>query len=130
MLIDASLVLSNAQAVTASGASTHTIDQQAKGHTHHRCAFLARVEETFAGLTNLKISLQTSDTADFASAEELASVSAAGADLTAGQVLLKVPFPLGAAAIFAVIIPLPARERRGRSRCLWRTGQRNRPRAF
>lgn len=96
MLIDASLVLSNAQAVTASGASTHTIDQQAKGHTHHRCAFLARVEETFAGLTNLKISLQTSDTADFASAEELASVSAAGAYLTAGQVLLKVPFPLGA----------------------------------
>ncbi len=96
MLIDTSLTLSDAQAVKASGASTHTIDQQAKGHTHHRCAFLVRVEETFAGLTNLKISLQTSDTEDFTSAEELASVSVAVANLTAGKVLLKVPFPLGA----------------------------------
>ncbi len=96
MLIDSTLVLSEKQAVTASAASAHTIDQLAAGNAHNHCVVVVYVDETFAGLTDLKISLQTSDTAAFAAPKELCSASFAAADLTKGKGLLKVVLPLGA----------------------------------
>ena len=58
MLIDSTLMLSDKQAVTASAASENIIDQTAAGDAHRHAAVVAQADEDFAGLTNLKISLQ------------------------------------------------------------------------
>ncbi|MBR3603334.1 MAG: hypothetical protein IKL48_01370 [Elusimicrobiaceae bacterium] len=96
MLIDTSLLLSDKQAVVASGASEHVIDQTAAGDMAGHVMVVAQVAEDFAGLSGLKISLQTSNQADFAGMEELAAVSLKTEDLKAGKTLLKMVLPLGA----------------------------------
>lgn len=96
MLIDSTLMLSDKQAVTASGASENIIDQTAAGDAHRHAAVVAQTDEDFAGLTNLKISLQTCADSAFASPVELAAATFALADLKAGKALLKMALPSGA----------------------------------
>lgn len=96
MLIDSTLVLSEKQAVTASAASEHIIDQLAKGDAHNRLVVIAKADEDFAGLTGLKISLQTAASSSFDSSKELFSASFDLADLKKGKTLVKTVLPLGA----------------------------------
>ena len=94
MLIDSTLMLSDKQSVTVSAASECIIDQTAAGDARH-ATVVALADEEFAGLSGLKISLQTSDDDTFASSEELASVSFGLEDLKTGRALLKMPLPSG-----------------------------------
>ena len=96
MLIDSTLMLSDKQAVTASAASENIIDQTAAGDAHRHAVVVARVDEDFAGLTSLKISLQTADDEAFTSPKELAAATFALADLKAGKALLNTVLPAGA----------------------------------
>ncbi len=96
MLIDSSLVLSDKQAVTASCASEHTIDQTAAADVHNHLTVVALADEDFAGLTSLKISLQTADDSGFESTKELLSATFEAANLKAGKALLKMVLPAGA----------------------------------
>ena len=96
MLIDSTLMLSDKQAVTASAASENIIDQTGAGGAHRHAAVVAQADEDFAGLTNLKISLQTCADSAFASPVELAAATFALADLKAGKALLKMALPSGA----------------------------------
>lgn len=93
MFIDSTLVLSDKQAVTASAASANTIDQLAAGGAKNRCVAVAVVDENFAGLTGLKVSLQTADASAFSSAKELFSATFATADLKKGKTLFKLSLP-------------------------------------
>lgn len=95
MLIDSTLMLSDKQAVTASAASENIIDQTAAGDAHRHAAVVAQADEDFAGLTSLKISLQTCADSAFASPVELAAATFALADLKAGKALLKMALPSG-----------------------------------
>lgn len=95
MLIDNSLVLSQEQSVKTSCASENTVDQAAAGQAHTHAAFLVRVDETFAGASAVKISLQTADDAAFASPKELFSASFTAADLKAGKTVLQAVLPQG-----------------------------------
>lgn len=96
MLIDSTLILSEKQAVTASAASSNIADQLAAGGARNRCVAVAKVDETFAGLTGLKVSLQTASDAAFTAPKELAGVSFALADLKAGKTLFQIILPHGA----------------------------------
>ncbi len=96
MLIDSTLVLSDKQAITASCASEHIIDQGSAGDACIHAVVVAQAAEEFAGVSELKVSLQTSDQADFEVCQELASVSFGEADLKGKQTLLKMVLPLGA----------------------------------
>ncbi len=93
MLIDSTLVLSDKQTVTATAASAHTIDQLAAGGAKNRCVAVAMAEEDFAGLSGLKISLQTAASADFSEAKELFAASFTAADLKKGKTLFKLSLP-------------------------------------
>ena len=120
MLIDSTLMLSDKQAVTASAASENIIDQTAAGDAHRHAVVVARVDEDFAGLTSLKISLQTADDEAFASPKELAAATFALADLKAGKALLNTVLPAGA-------LRSAGRGRRAKSRCLLRTNPASKP---
>lgn len=94
-MLDNSLFLSDAQAVTASAPSTNVLDLGG-GDLHNPLYFVAKVDVDFATLTSLTVALQTADTSDFASAETLATLPAcAVADLKAGKILCAVALPLG-----------------------------------
>lgn len=96
MLLDQNTVLSDGQQVLASAASENVIDAGAVGNAVPGALFaVCRVQEAFAGLTNLKITLQTSDASAFTSSEELFSAAFAAADLTAGKTLFAAAVPAG-----------------------------------
>ena len=96
MLLDQNAVLSDKQAVTASAASQNVIDLGAAGNAVPGALFaVCRVDEAFAGLTKLAVSLQTAEKADFSDAEELVSASFAVAALAAGETVLAVGVPAG-----------------------------------
>lgn len=99
MILDDTLVLSDAQAITASAASTNIIDLGATGTAFGHAAALARdvgkgpisipiivnVVETFATLTSLQVALQVDDDAAFGSPTTIATGPAiAAATLVAG----------------------------------------------
>lgn len=85
MLLDQNAVLSDGQEITASAASQNVIDLGAAGNAVPGALFaVCRVEEAFAGLSGLTVSLQTSETDAFTASAELASVSLAAAELGAG----------------------------------------------
>lgn len=96
MLIDTTLVLSDKQALTVSCASENTIDQAAAGNACPHAMVVAQTAEDFAGLTALKISLQTSDQADFEVCQDLLAKTFTLAELTGGKTLLNMALPLGA----------------------------------
>lgn len=99
MLIDASLVFSDSQAVTITAPSTNYVDTLAAGDSYIGSWLVARVDVTFtaAGSATMTIDLQTDNNSSFSSPTTLVSVGStvAVATLTA-HYLLKVRIPPGA----------------------------------
>ena len=97
MLLDQNAMMSDKQAVTASAASDNVIDLGAAGNAVPGALFaVGRVEEAFEGVTQLEVSLQTDNSAEFSAAEELMRVSFEGADLTDAKTLFALVVPNGA----------------------------------
>ena len=96
MLLDQNTVFSDKQAITTASASTHTVDLVAAGNAAPGALFLVcRVDETFAGLTSMKLVLETDDQANFAAATALSSHEFAGSVLQADKNVLVVSVPQG-----------------------------------
>jgi hypothetical protein len=97
MLFDAKLLMSNAQAVTATAASTDVID---RGDTKDvgkagGIPLLVQVVETFNLLDSLSIAIQTDGDSAFGSPKTLATVTVLLADLKAGYQLPVITLPQG-----------------------------------
>jgi hypothetical protein len=109
MILDKQSLLSDAQAITATAASTNVIDLGAAGTVYGAAAALPRdlgkgckvplllqVVETFATLTSLTIDVQVDDNAAFSSPKTVATTGAiAAANLTAGKQFSIDAFPRG-----------------------------------
>lgn len=100
MIIDASLVFSDAQAVTATAASDSYADTLAAGNSYEGSWVVVRVDTAFtaAGAATLTIDLQTDDNTSFSSPTTLCSLpggAIAVASLIAGFTR-KIRIPLGA----------------------------------
>lgn len=98
MILDNTLVLSDAQAITADAASTNIIDLGAAGTPYGHAAAVRRdvgigtnipisihVVEAFNNLTSLAILLQVDDDAAFGSPKTVAQTTILLADLTLGK---------------------------------------------
>jgi hypothetical protein len=99
MILDKELMMSEAQAVTVSAASTKAPDLGKAGDAiGSELYVVARVDTAFTadGAATLKIAIQTDDNADFSSAKTLLETAEiAKTALTAGAVLLKTKLPIG-----------------------------------
>ena len=96
MLLDQNGVLSEKQAVTTTAASTNIVDLKAAGNFVPGALFaVCRVDVDFAGLTGMKVALETAENENFSDAVELASASYLAAALTANQSLLAAAVPAG-----------------------------------
>ena len=97
MLLDQNTILSDAQAITTTAASTNTVDLTAAGNVVAGGLFaVCRTDEAFAGATGVQISLQTSDTSAFSSVTTLLSATFAAADLAAAnKMLMAMALPFG-----------------------------------
>lgn len=100
MILDATTLLSDDQAITATARSTNVIDLGAPGTPYGAAAainqdvgkgteipLLVQVTETFATLTSLAITVETSANADLSSSVVLSSTTVAAAALVAGYQL-------------------------------------------
>lgn len=111
MILDATTQFSNAQAITATAASTNIIDLGATGTVYGAAAAITRdigrgaviplenrVVETFNNLTSLTISIETDDNTGFSSAATIwTSPAYVLADLATGaKHLLPDSIPVGA----------------------------------
>ncbi len=97
MLLDENAILSDAQAISATGPSTQVMDLTAPGNVAPGSLyFVAQVAAAFTGDGSVKVALQTADTSAFTNPVELAGATF-GASLlgTAGQILCAVPMPQG-----------------------------------
>ncbi|OHV24942.1 hypothetical protein EOS93_25205 [Rhizobium sp. RMa-01] len=102
MIFDNQSMLSNAQAITATAASSNTLDlgpiasgvvrDIGKGKP---IPFRLQVVESFNNLTSLTIELQTDDNSGFTSAKTVWTQTVLLANLTAGKVLLPEWVPRG-----------------------------------
>lgn len=95
MLFDAKLLMSNAQAITATAASTDIID---RGDTKDvgragDIPLLVQVVEAFNTLTSLTIELQTDDNSAFSTPRSLFSVVVPLADLKLGYQIPIITLP-------------------------------------
>ncbi len=96
MLLDQNGVLSEKQAVTTTAASTNVVDLTAAGNFVPGAIFaFCRVDVDFAGLTSMKVALETAANSNFSDAVELASADFLAAALTANKSLLAVAIPAG-----------------------------------
>ena len=96
MLLDQNGVLSEQQAVTTTAASTNVVDLKAAGNFVPGAMFaLCRVDVDFAGLTSMKVALETAANSNFSDATELASANFLAAALTANKQVLAVAIPAG-----------------------------------
>lgn len=97
MLLDQNAMLSEAQSLSATAASTNTIDLTAAGDgVPGSLFFVVQVDTAFTGEGTLKVALQTSDSSAFSSVTELLGTTYSASLLgTAGQVLCAVPVPAG-----------------------------------
>jgi len=99
MIFDKTLLFSDAQAITATAASTNIIDLGATGTVYGAAAALTRdvgkgnrlpiniqVVEAFNNLTSLTVSVQVDSVENFGSPKTIASQTIALADLVAGKV--------------------------------------------
>lgn len=97
-IFSAEQMFSDAQAITASAASTNIIDLGAPGTPHGGAAALTRdigkgtpipvliqVTAAFNNLTSLKVAIEVDDNSGFSSATEVASETIVLANLTAGK---------------------------------------------
>ena len=97
MLLDQNAMMSDKQAVTATTASANVIDLGAAGNAAPGALFaVCRVDEAFAGVSQLKVSLQTDDTEAFSAAEELLSATFETGDLGEVKTLFALAMPNGA----------------------------------
>ncbi len=85
MLLDTQNLFSDAQAITATAASTNVV-RFGKGDISF-VPLLIQVVESFATLTSLTVAVQTATDSAFTTPVSLASVTVAAADLTTGTVL-------------------------------------------
>lgn len=86
MILDQNLILSDAQAVTATAASTNVIDLGVSRDIGpgYEIPLLIQVVEDFNNLTSLTVDVQTDDASNFGTATSLASQTIALASLKAG----------------------------------------------
>lgn len=86
MILDNNLVFSDAQAITATAASTNVLDLSLVRDIGpgYELPLLIQVGEAFNNLTSLTIAVQTDTASDFSSAVTLASQTIALAGLTVG----------------------------------------------
>ena len=97
MLLDQNAMMSDKQAVQATAASDNVIDLGAAGNAVPGALFaVCRVDEAFAGVTQLKVSLQTDDTEAFSASEEIFSATFEQADLGEVKNLFALAMPNGA----------------------------------
>lgn len=85
MLLDTQNLFSDAQAITATAASTNVV-RFGKGDISF-VPLLIQVVENFATLTSLTVTVQTAVDSAFTTPVDLASVTVAAANLTVGKVL-------------------------------------------
>lgn len=108
MIFDAQALFSDAQAITATAASTNIIDLGAPGTPKHAAAAMTQdigrgrpvplrvqVVEAFNNLTSLAIAVQVDDNSAFSSAKTVQTVTVLLADLVAGKVVLPEYVPRG-----------------------------------
>ena len=97
MLLDKNTILSDAQSITTTAASTNALDLTAAGNAVPGSLFaVCRVDEAFAGATSVEISLQTADNSSFSSADTLLSVTCAAAALAAAdKMVMALALPVG-----------------------------------
>lgn len=108
MIFDRTLLLSNAQAITASAPSTDILDLGATGTVYRAASALIRdvgkgqdvafdiqVVEDFNSLTSLTVTLQTDDNTGFTSPRDVQSATLLLADLKAGKTSTIVRLPPG-----------------------------------
>lgn len=95
MLFDAKLLMSNAQAVTASAASTDIIDRGDSKDVGRGgdIPLVIQVVESFNTLTSLTIDLQTDDSPGFGSARSLFQIVVPLADLKLGYQAAVITLP-------------------------------------
>lgn len=87
-MIDSQLEFSSYQAITATSASTNIIDLGKREISFGTpVPLMIMVMEDFNNLTSLKVAVETSETADMASAIELASATVVLADLKTGKII-------------------------------------------
>lgn len=110
MILDTSLLLSDAQAITATAASTNIIDLGATGTVYGAGSalikdigkgcdipLLIQVVEAFNNLTSLAVTVQTDDNAGFSSARDVLSATLPLASLTLGRTFPIIEIPPGVA---------------------------------
>ena len=85
MLLDAQSLFSDAQAITASAASTNVV-RFGKGEFVF-VPLLIQVVESFTALTSLTVKIQTATDSAFTTPVDLASATIASAGLTAGTII-------------------------------------------
>ena len=85
MLLDAQCLFSDAQAITATAASTNVV-RFGKGDISF-VPLLIQVVQSFATLTSLTVTVQTAVDSAFTTPVDLASVTVTAANLTVGNVL-------------------------------------------
>lgn len=108
MIMDRTLLFSNAQAITADAASTDVVDLLATGTAYGHASALTKdvgkgasiplliqVVETFNTLTSLRVVVQCDDNVGFSSAKDVLEVTLPLASLTAGRTFPIVAIPPG-----------------------------------
>lgn len=108
MIFDKTLLLSDAQAITADAASTNVIDLLAAGKVYGAAAnltkdigkgqsipLLVQVVEAFNTLTSLTVTVQCDSVENFATPKNVVSQTIALADLVAGKTVSLVAVPPG-----------------------------------
>lgn len=95
MLLDQNCVFSDQQAVTATAASSHTMDMTGVCGAMHGIYAVCLCDEAFAGVTKLTVALQTAADSAFTSAKTLLQADYTAADLKEGVCLLKAVMPAG-----------------------------------
>jgi hypothetical protein len=95
--LDRQILFSNAQAITASAASTDVVDLGSSRDVGagEPVMVLVQVTQAFDNLTSLTVALQTSATENFASPVQLTAQTLALASLTAGARFAIGPVPRG-----------------------------------
>ena len=101
MRLDSQAIFSDAQKITAAAVSTNVVKMASTENGLTEVAFgapvplLIQVVEDFAGLTSLKVEVQTSATEDFASPKTLVAAEAVLAELKAGFKFPIIQLPKG-----------------------------------
>ena len=123
MLLDQNAMMSDKQAVAATAASENILDLGAASNAVPGALFaVCRTDEAFSGVTQVKVSLQTDDTADFSAAQELMAVTFALADLQSVKNLFAVVLPNGAKRLLRAYYTVSGSGTAGKLSCFLTDG--------